>query len=277
MAMTRIRSDAVEVSWPVEGVAVVHIDNGPPNFITWTLNDELETTLGDLAGGARVVVLASAVEGSFLAHGHLGDNVETFSGGTPEGDPTSGLRVWKLLDQSDFVTIAAVDGQAWGGGAELAWNCDLRVASTRATFAQVEVRLGVSTICAATRLTRLVGEPTVKALLLDGRPIDAAEAHRLGLVHRLVEPGRALDEAVEWARWLATHPDGALATTKASIHAVRDLPLKEALDRELDAYIRSFSTPEALDRARAAQRAYDEGATSTEAFRLEQGDRAAES
>lgn len=257
---------AVEVSWPSAGVALLLVDNGPRNFITWSLNDDLEAVLLDIAHEADVVILGSAVDEFFLAHGHLGDNVEAFTGGTTEGDPTSGLRVWKLLDTGPFVSIAAIDGQAWGGGAEFAWNCDLRVASTRSTFAQVEVRLGVTAICAATRLTRLVGEATAKLLLLDGRPISAAEAHRLGLVHRLTEPGAAIDEALEWGRWLATHPKGALATTKASINDIRDADLKEALDRELSAYIKSFSTSEALDRARAAQAAYDDGATSETVF-----------
>jgi enoyl-CoA hydratase len=256
----------VELSWPSDGVALVLVDNGPRNFITWSLNDELEAVLLEIADDADVVVLGSAVDGFFLAHGHLGDNVETFTGGSTEGDPTSGLRVWKLLDGGPFVSIAAIDGQAWGGGAEFAWNCDLRVASSRSTFAQVEVRLGVTTICAATRLSRLVGEATAKSLLLDGRPIPATEAHRLGLVHRLTEPGLVIDEALEWGRWLATHPHGALARTKASINGVRDLGLKEALDRELNTYIETFSRPEALDRARAAQAAYDQGATSATVF-----------
>lgn len=85
-------------------------------------------------------------------------------------------------------------------------------------------------------------------------------------MHRLTEPGLVIDEALEWGRWLATHPNGALARTKASINGVRDLGLKEALDRELNAYIETFSTPEALDRARAAQAAYDQGATSATVF-----------
>lgn len=256
----------VEVSWPADRLAVLEIDTGPRNFITWAMNDELEAALGELVGRADVVVLASAVEGYFLAHGHLGDNVEMLTGGQPSGDPTSGLRVWKLLDTAPMVSIAAVDGQAWGGGSELAWCCDLRVASTRATFAQVEIRLGVTAVCAATRLVHLVGEAVATALLLDGRPIDATEAHRLGLVHRLAEPGRALDGAVEWGRWLTTHPAGAVATTKAALKATRRPDYKDALDRELHAYISSFSEPAQLDRARAAQAAYDRGATSEEVF-----------
>lgn len=107
---------AVELSWPSDGVALVLVDNGPRNFITWSLNDELEAVLLEIADDADVVVLGSAVDGFFLAHGHLGDNVETFTGGSTEGDPTSGLRVWKLLDSGPFVSIAAIDGQAWGGG-----------------------------------------------------------------------------------------------------------------------------------------------------------------
>jgi enoyl-CoA hydratase/carnithine racemase len=259
---------SVDVSWPHERVALLLIDNGPRNFITWSLNDELESTLVTVRERAEVVVLGSAVDGYFLAHGHLGDNVETFTGGQPSGDPMAGLRVLKELDTGPMVSIAAIDGQAWGGGAELAWACDLRVAGSESTFAQVEVRLGVTTVGGAARIAHLAGEAAAKRLVLDGRPIDAEEAFRLGLVHWVVEPGRAVDEAVEWARWLVTHPPGALAQAKAVITANRGERLKEALEGELRAYVEAFSRDEALDRARAAQDAYDRGADSYDVFDL---------
>ena len=257
---------AVTTSWPEERVALVLIDNGPRNFLTWSLNEELEAGLQAIRDRAEVVVIGSGVDGFFLAHGHLGDNVETFTGGKPSGDPTAGLRVFAELDTGPMVSIAAIDGQAWGGGAELAWHCDLRVASTRASFAQVEVRLGVTTVGGAVRIAHLAGEAAAKRLVLDGRPIDADEAHRLGLVHRVVKAGTAVDESIEWARWLASHPAGALARSKAVITSSRGDRLDEAFDRELQAYVANFSRDEAIDRAREAQASYDAGARSAEVF-----------
>jgi enoyl-CoA hydratase/carnithine racemase len=259
---------SVETSWPHERVVLLLIDNGPRNFITWAMHEELESTLGAVRDQAEVVVLGSSVEGYFLAHGHLGDNVETFTGGQPSGDPMAGLRVLKELDTGPLVSIAAIDGQAWGGGAELAWACDLRVAGSGSTFAQVEVRLGVTTVGGAARIAHLAGEAAAKRLVLDGRPIDADEALHLGLVHRVADAGRAVEEAVEWARWLVSHPPGALARAKAVITANRGQQLKEALEGELRAYVEAFSRDEALDRARAAQDAYNAGADSYDVFDL---------
>jgi enoyl-CoA hydratase len=262
----------LQTAWPDERVALLLIDDPPHNFLTWALNEELEAALGTIRDRAEVVVIGSAVDGCFVAHGHLGDNVETFTGGQPSGDPMAGLRVWKELDTGPMVSIAAVDGQAWGGGAEMAWTCDLRVASRRATFAQPEVRLGVTTIGGAARPAHLAGEAAAKRLVLDGRPIGGEEAHRLGLVHRLVDDGRAVDEAIEWARWLVSHPPGSLARAKAVITAARGERLQTALEQELQAYVDGFLRPEAIERARTAQAGYVAGADSWEVFGIPRPD-----
>jgi enoyl-CoA hydratase len=263
---------AIRISRPHERVAVLLIDNGPRNFWTWRLAEEVEAALRSL-DDVDVVVIASAIDGYFIAHGHLGDNVATFTGEDASGDPMAGLRVFKALDTGPLVSIAAVDGQAWGGGAELAWSCDLRVASTSASFAQPEIRLGLTTVGGATRPTHLAGEAAAKRLVLDGRPIDGTEAHRLGLVHRVVDEGQALDAAVEWARWLASHPPGALARSKEVITASRGPHLQQALEEELRAYVESFLQPAALERAREAQARYDAGADSIDVFGLPRGER----
>ena len=84
-------------------------------------------------------------------------------------------------------TVAAIDGPALGGGAELAYACDLRVCTARAFFGQPEVRLGIIAGAGATyRLPALVGEARAKELLFTGRRVDAEEALRIGLVNRVV-------------------------------------------------------------------------------------------
>ena len=256
------------MSYPIQGVALLMIDNGPSNFLTWALNDELEAALGSREDHVSVLVIGSAVEGFFIAHGHLGDNVETFTGGQPSGDSMSGLRVLKQLDTGPLISIAAVDGQAWGGGAELAWACDLRVATERSSFAQVEIRLGVTPVGGAARIAHLAGESAAKRLVLDGRPIDGAEAHRIGLVDRLAPAGEAIGAALGWAEWLASHPAGALARSKALITEQRPMSVRDALRAELQAYVETFSAPESIERARRGQTMYDTGASSSEVFGL---------
>lgn len=259
----------IDLSWPHEGVAQIVVDSGARNFMTWKSMGRLHESLVTARdGGARVVIIASGVDGYFFAHGHLGDNVASWTGGAASGDPRNGLRVQKELDTGPMVSIAAIDGQAWGGGAELAWSCDLRVASERATFAQVEAMLGVTTAGGSARITHLAGEAVAKQLVLDARPIDAQEAFRLGLVHRVVAAGDALSESIEWAGWLSQRPPWALAASKRVVNGSRGKDLTTVLREETSTYVEQFSKPEVLDLARAIQARYDQGADSYDAFGL---------
>lgn len=262
----------VEVSNPSPGVGLLLIEAPPMNFTTSAMMGLVEDALAGLRDdGTRVVVIGSAVDGYFLAHGHIGQLLGTLAGvgDVPPGDPTARIRVHKELDTGPMVSIAAVDGQAWGGGAELAWACNLRVASEAATFGQPEVIVGVPTLDGAARIARLVGEATAMRLILDGRPIDGAEAHRLGLVHRLVAPGTAVDGALAWARWLAGHPDWALAGSKELIVGGRALSMRDALRRETALFVEAFTRAEVVEQAQQVQARYDNGADSYEAFGID--------
>lgn len=260
-------TSSVEASPHGDGVAVVSLDSGGRNFLTWELSERLEETLVRLREDAtRVVVIASRVEGYFLAHGDLDDILETFGGGAPSGDPTALLRVQRELDTGPMVSIAAVDGQAWGGGAELAWACDLRVASTRASFAQPEVLVGTTPAGGAARIARLAGEAAACRLVLDGRPVAADEALRLGLVHRVVPAGEALASALEWAEWLAARPPWALAECKRALLGGRAAPFRDALRAETEAFVRQLAKPEVRDRVTGVRDRYRDGGDSWDAF-----------
>jgi enoyl-CoA hydratase len=260
----------VQISFPAEGVAQLLQDTGPRNFSTFAVNEQLLGALQQAREkGTRVVVIGSGVEGHFAGHGWLPDVLQTFTGGTPSGDPLAGWRGFKELDTGPMVSIAAVDGQAWGHGAELAWACDLRVASEQAVFGQPEVNVGACPGSGGSvRIARLVGEATALRLILDGRPIDGAEAWRLGLVHRLVSPGQALDAALEWASWLAQRPAWALEACKRAVKGGRDLPFDQALRHEGATFVDLLSRPDTLDLLRDAQTRYDAGGDSYEAFGL---------
>lgn len=106
-----------------------------------------------------------------------------------------GQRVFRSIELSRKPWIAAVNGFALGGGAELALACHLRVASTSARFGLPEVKLGIIPGYGGTlRLPRIVGKGRALELILSGEMIDAAEAHRIGLANRVVEPDALLDE-----------------------------------------------------------------------------------
>jgi enoyl-CoA hydratase len=102
--------------------------------------------------------------------------------------------------------IAAVEGPALGGGLEIVLACDLVVASTTATFGLPEVTIGVIPTCAGLfRGPRALPLNVAKQLILTGRPIDARRAHEVGLVNVLVEPGAAVDAALELARQICAN------------------------------------------------------------------------
>lgn len=93
-------------------------------------------------------------------------------------------------------TVAAVDGPALGGGAELAYACDFRIATPRTRFGNPEAGLGILAAAGATwRLRDLVGEPLAKEVLLAGRVLDAQECHAVHLVTQVVDPAELLPAA----------------------------------------------------------------------------------
>jgi enoyl-CoA hydratase len=129
--------------------------------------------------------------------------------------------------------IAAVDGWCLAGGVELALWCDLRIATPASTFGLFERRWGVPLVDGGTqRLPRVIGMGRALELILTGRPVEAEEAHRIGLVNEIVEPGKHLDRALELAEHIASFPqETMLADRRAAIEGF-GLPLKEGLALE---------------------------------------------
>jgi enoyl-CoA hydratase/carnithine racemase len=108
--------------------------------------------------------------------------------------------------------VAAVDGPALAGGFDLALLCDLRIASTQAVFGHPEIKFGAPPLF--TPLRWIVGDGVARDLCLTGRPVDAEEALRIGLVSRVVAPDALVDEALGVARQVAEAPQPALEKTK---------------------------------------------------------------
>jgi enoyl-CoA hydratase len=129
--------------------------------------------------------------------------------------------------------IAAVDGWCLAGGVEVALWCDLRIATPQSTFGLFERRWGVPLVDGGTqRLPRVVGMGRALELILTGRPVEAEEAHRIGLVNELVEPGMHLERALELAERIAAFPqETMLADRRAAIEGF-GLPLADGIALE---------------------------------------------
>ncbi|MCA9677341.1 MAG: enoyl-CoA hydratase/isomerase family protein, partial [Myxococcales bacterium] len=132
--------------------------------------------------------------------------------------------------------IAAIGGLAYGGGAELAARCDLRVADPAAILCFSEVRLGLMPdLGGGVALTRLVGPGRAADLILTARKVDAAEALRLGLVNRVSDPGASVDAAVALGEQIAGNGPRAVRAALAVIRRGADLPWRDAVAAEVDA------------------------------------------
>lgn len=194
-----------------DGVSVLTLNRPEKrNALSGELLAAIESTLNELGDdpAVRVIVITGA-EGAFCAGFDLSEiaNPEL----VPELFRISASyhrTVWSCPK----IVIAAIDGAALGGGLDLATLCDMRIASTAAVFGHPEIKFGAPPIF--TPLRWIVGDGLARDLCLTGRRIDAAEAARIGLVSRVVEPGRALDEALTVAREIAEVPESCLVTTK---------------------------------------------------------------
>ena len=135
-------------------------------------------------------------------------------------------------------TIAAINGYALGGGAEVALQCDILIASDQAKLGFPEVTLGfLPGGGACQRLPRLVGIQKAKELILTGRRIGAAEAEALGLVSRVVPHARLMDEALELARAIAANPRMSVVQAKIAINASQETMLSAGLQFENEAWL----------------------------------------
>lgn len=147
-----------------------------------------------------------------------------------EMNDTNHLAAWENLADLPIPTIGAINGFALGGGCELAMMCDIRIAGTSASFGQPEIALGIIPGIGGTqRLTRIVGKAVAMDLVLTGRRIDAAEAHRLGLVSRVVHDDDLAREAREVAEQIAGYSARAVRAAKECVLRADQVSLSEGL------------------------------------------------
>jgi len=213
------------------------------NALNGQVREELIDVVGRLGADdrARVIVICGAGEKAFVA----GADVNEFASRTAAEQREYALRprIYEALAACPKPTIAAIHGYCMGGGVELALACDLRVADTTAQFSQAEIRLGLIPGGGGTqRLARLVGPGQALRLALTGDLIDAAEAHRIGLVEILVEEGGHRERAAELASRIARWSPVATRLVKQAVRAASEAPLSVGLELEKELFLAAFSS-----------------------------------
>src|SRR5712664_573030 len=178
-----------------DGIAFITINR--PDKLN-ALNDQVVDELADAAervtseAAIKGVMLTGAGQKAFVAGADIGDLAKQgpFDG---KARALRGQAMLRRFETCGKPVVAAVNGYALGGGCELAMACHLRIASEHARFGQPEVKLGIAPGYGGTqRLPRIVGKGNALYLILTAELIDAHEAHRIGLVNKVVPPGELL-------------------------------------------------------------------------------------
>ena len=170
---------------------------------------------------AWLAIYTGAGERAYCAGRDLKEVAERSAKGESTGFP----KRRRPAVEHDKITIAAINGLAYGGGLEYALNCDIRICSENATFALAEVKVGLCPPNGSFKLPRLVGLSNAMWLLLSGEPIDAKEAHRIGLVTKVVPLDALISTATEMAEIICDNAPLAVRATKQLANLGNEVPL----------------------------------------------------
>ena len=230
------------------GVVTIGINSPPANTLSAAVQSDLQQVLEQYGEdvNTRVLVFHSANPKIFMAGADLGSMGSSDSEGGM-GEVVKFVQdLFNQLESLNKPTIAAIDGHALGGGCEFALACDFRVMGG-GTIGLTEVTLGLIPGAGGTqRLTKLIGAAKAKELILLGTRLSAQEAQAVGLVHRAVEAGNALQESLKLAQQLAAGAVETMGLVKQAI-AAAELPLEEGLAVERQAFVKAVSSPEAKE------------------------------
>jgi len=202
------------------------------------------------AGDARALIVTGAGTKAFCA----GADIKELVGRTlaqQRRDAAYGQAVLAKLDDLPQLSIAAINGYAFGGGMELALACTFRIAATNAKLGLPEIKLGLIPGYGGTqRLPRVIGEARALDLIMRARSVDAQEALRIGLVHRVAE-NDVVAAAIEYARSFSGYGLPALKLARDAVKRALDVPLHEGLKLEADLNTLAFQTEDAAEGMRA--------------------------
>ena len=214
--------EAIAVEHRPGGVALATLDRpAKRNAVDGVLHHELTTLWRDADADERVRALVVTGAGpSFCAGGDFSPNAVPLGSRGGVSAIEEGRRIVDHLLECRKPVIAAVNGHAMGLGATVALLCDVVLAGRSAVFADTHVALGIGAGDGGQLIwPLLVGVNRAKYFLMTGDRVDAAEAERLGLVLRVVDDDRLLDEALALAGRLAAGPAQAISASKMAVNA----------------------------------------------------------
>lgn len=250
-------SESIKFQVEENGLAVLRVNRPQArNALNWAAQEAFAAAVTAVTHmtlspnpTVRVLIITGSGDKAFVAGGDL---IEL--GEYPQ--PEAGVRLNRVmgtalaqLTELPIPVIAAVNGDAFGGGCEILTACDLRLAAAHARFSFAQVKVGLTSGWGGTgRLVRLIGQSRAMELLLTTRLIDTNEAYRLGLIHRIVPPGEDLMAAAQdWAAQLIALPHDALASMKELVHTASHATLVETYWQETKLFTKLWASPNHLE------------------------------
>jgi enoyl-CoA hydratase len=232
----------------VEEFAVITLNRPEAlNALSFGLIRELERKFDEVASGdARALLITGAGSKAFCAGADVSELTGRSLIAQKEGAEL-GQRVFGKLERLPMPSVAVVNGYAFGGGLELALACTFRLATGNARMGLPEIKLGLIPGYGGTqRLPRVVGPARALELIMTGRPLDAAEAQRIGLVNRLID-GDPLAQAIAFAREFSGYSLPVLRYAREAVSRAGETPLAEGLKLEADLSTLAYQNRDAAE------------------------------
>ena len=220
------------------GLTTLTLDKPPFNVLDIEMMVEINTALDQVMADStvRLLLITGSGDKAFSAGVDVADHtadkvermIEVFHG------------IFRRLERVAVPVVAALNGVALGGGCELALGCDMIVASSHAKLGQPEIKLGVFPPIAAILLPRLLPPTKAYELLMGGANIDAMEAHRLGLVNKVIAKEEFADGSAAFVNQFLGLSRSALIYTKKAVRAAAGKPFSEALAAAEEIYLQEL-------------------------------------
>ncbi|MGZ8230217.1 MAG: enoyl-CoA hydratase/isomerase family protein [Burkholderiales bacterium] len=217
------------------------------NALSFVLMDDLRRTFATVArSDARGLLIIGAGTKAFCAGADIreltGRSLVEQKRGAALGQATFGD-----IERLPMPSVAVINGYAFGGGLELALACTVRLATRNAKMGLPEIKLGLIPGYGGTqRLPRVIGEARAIEMIMTGRTIDAEEANRIGLVHRLLD-GDALEQSIAYAREFSGYSLPVLGFAREAVARALTTPLHEGLKIEADLATLAYQTLDAVE------------------------------
>ena len=219
------------------------------NALSFSLIANLGAAIDEVGrGDARALLITGSGPKAFCA----GADIKELTGRSMQAQydgAVFGQATFAKLDLLAMPSIAVINGFAFGGGLELAMACTFRMATYNAKMGLPEVKLGLIPGYGGTqRLSRLIGESRAMEMILTARTVNAEEAHRIGLVHRLIDPDTdPVARGIAFAREFSGYSLPVLALARSAISRGMDMSLQDGLRLEADLSTLAFQTDDAAE------------------------------